>query len=158
MENQVREFLVNRAWLVVGFALFATASAHGAGSSLATLVDAVLRNGPNSQLPANLSVVLGVSRLEQTTPVKQAVMRDGSVVRTFNVCTAHHGDIVLITYDEQSRSSKAYLVSRAGALRKAVSYQAGAPASERSLADAAHDFANEIKFWTDLENAPGGVK
>ena len=154
----MREVKAQMVWWLLASAMLSILPAHGAGSSLATLVDAVLRKGPNSQLPAHLSAVLGVSRLEQATPVKQAVMRDGSVVRTFNVCTAHHGDIVLITYDEQSRSSKAYLVSPAGALRKAVSYQAGAPASERSLADAAHDFANEIKFWTDLENAPGGVK
>ena len=154
----MREVKAQMVWWLLASAMLSILPAHGAGSSLATLVDAVLRKGPNSQLPAHLSAVLGVSRLEQATPVKQAVMRDGSVVRTFNVCTAHHGDIVLITYDEQSRSSKAYLVSRAGALRKAVSYQAGAPASERSLADAAHDFANEIKFWTDLENAPGGLK
>ena len=154
----MREVKAQMVWWLLASAMLSILPAHGAGSSLATLVDAVLRKGPNSQLPAHLSAVLGVSRLEQATPVKQAVMRDGSVVRTFNVCTAHHGDIVLITYDEQSRSSKAYLVSPAGALRKAVSYQAGAPASERSHADAAHDFANEIKFWTDLENAPGGVK
>jgi hypothetical protein len=147
-----------RSWLIVAVAVAAMLSAHGATKSLAGLVDAVLRNGPNSQLPAHLSVVLGVSRLEQATAVKQAVMRNGSVVRTFNVCTADHDDIVLITYDEQRRSSKAYLVSPAGALRKAVSYQAGAPASERSLTDAARDFANEIKFWTDLKNAPGGPK
>jgi hypothetical protein len=154
----VREVKAQTVWWLIAIAMVSILPVQGAGGSLAKLVDAVLRNGPNSQLPAHLSVVLGVSRLEQATPVKQAVMRNGSVVRTFNVCTAHHDDIVLITYDEQSRSSKAYLVSPAGALRKAVSYQAGAPASERSLTDAARDFANEIKFWTDLENAPGGPK
>jgi hypothetical protein len=154
----MREVKAQMVWWLIAIAMVSILPAHGAGGSLAKLVDAVLRNGPNSQLPAKLSVVLGVSRLEQATPVKQAVMRNGSVVRTFNVCIADHNDIVLITYDEQSRSSKAYLVSPAGALRKAVSYQAGAPASQRSLSDAAGDFANEIKFWTDLEHAPGGPK
>jgi hypothetical protein len=150
MENQVREFSVNRAWLVVGFALFATASAYGA-ASLASLIDEVMRKGPASQLPAHLSMVLGLSVIEQPTAVKQAVLRDGDTVRTFNVCTANHSDVVMITYNEKSRSSKAYLVSPAGNLRKAVSFKAGAPATERSPREAGADFAAEIKFWTNLQ-------
>jgi len=145
-------------WWVIAVAMASILSAHGEANSLAKLVDAVFRDGPDSMLPAHLSVVLGISRLEQKTAVKQAVMRDGHIVRTFNVCTAARTDIVFITYDEQSHSSKAYLVSSAGALRKAVSFQAGAPANERSLADASSDFANELKFWTQLANAPGGAK
>jgi hypothetical protein len=133
-------------------------SAQGATRPLTRLVDAVLRRGPDSQLPAHLSVVLGLSAMEKPTPVKQAVMRDGYRVRTFNVCAANHDDVVLITYNERSRSSKAYLASPAGELRKAVSYQAGAPAEVRSPADARSDFADEIKFWTDLESAPGALK
>ena len=154
----MREVKGKTAWWVIAAAMASILSAHSAEGSLAKLVDAVLRNGPNGQLPAHLSVVLGVSRLEQATAVKQALMRDGHIVRTINVCTANHADVVFITYDEQSHASKAYLVSPAGPLRKAVSYQAGAPANERSLADASSDFANEIKFWSDLANAPGGLK
>jgi hypothetical protein len=154
----VREVKGKTAWWVIAAAMASILSAHGVDGSLAKLVDAVLRNGPNGELPAHLSVVLGVSRLERPTAVKQAVMRDGHMVRTINVCTSNHADVVFIAYDEQSHSSKAYLVSPSGPLRKAVSYQAGAPANERSLADASSDFANEIKFWSDLANAPGGLR
>jgi hypothetical protein len=146
----VREAAGKRVWLVVMAAVLAVASAQSATRSLDALVDAVIRKGPDNQLPAHLSVILGVSALEQKTPVKQAVMRDGYMVRTFNVCTANHSDLVMMTYNEQNHSSKAYLVSPAGVLRKAVDYQAGDPANERSLADAHSDFLIELKFWTNL--------
>ena len=141
-----------------GIALFAMGSAHGAPRSLGDLIDAVIRQGPTSQLPAHLSVVLGVSRIEQPTAVKQAVMRETETVRTFNVCIANHDDVVMITYNEQSRASKAYLLSPEGKLRKAVSFQAGAPAIERSLQEARSDFAAEIKFWMDVEHPPAAPK
>jgi hypothetical protein len=128
--------------------------AHSAVHSLEALVEAVVRHGPDSNLPAHLSVILGVSAVERQTAVKQAVMRSGAMVRTFNVCTAHHDDVVIMTYDEQNHSTKAYLTSPAGKLRKAVSYQSGAAANERSLADARVDFRNELTFWTDLDHRP----
>jgi hypothetical protein len=154
----VREISVGRAWLMVGVALCAMASAHGGARSLGDLIDAVIRQGPASQLPAHLSVVLGVSRVEQPTAVRQAVMREAETVRTFNVCTANHSDVVMITYNEQSRSSKAYLMSPEGKLRKAVSFLAGAPAIERSLQGAGSDFAAEIKFWKNVEHKPAAPK
>jgi hypothetical protein len=110
----------------------------------------VIRNGPDSQLPSHLSVMIGVSQVEQTTPVKQAVVRDGAVVRTFNVCVANHDDVVIIVYNEQSRWSMAYLSSATGTLRKAVSFQAGAPATVRTLPAARDDFAKEINFWIEF--------
>jgi hypothetical protein len=158
MGIEVREISVNRAWLAAGFALFAMASVHGGAHPLGDLVDAVIRKGPASQLPAHLSMVLGVSRVEQPTPVKQAVMREAETVRTFNVCTANYSDVVMITYNEQSRSSKAYLTSPEGKLRKAVAFQAGGPAIERSLQEAGSDFAAEIKFWKDVEHKPAAPK
>jgi hypothetical protein len=133
-------------------------SAHAASESLAGLVGAVLRNGPSSQLPAHLSVVLGINRTEQETPVKQAVVHDGQTVHTFNVCAANPADSVIVSYNEQTRSTKAYLVSAAGVLRKAVSYQAGAAATDRSLAEARADFANEIKFWIAFEGRQAAPK
>jgi len=147
-----------RAWMFVAFAVMAILSSRAATPSLAPLIETVVRNGPDSQLPAHLSVVLGVSHVEQKTAVKQAVVRDGPTVRTFNVCAADHGDVVILTYNEQSHATKAYLVSPAGRLRKAVDYQAGEPAHERSLADARSDFAAEIKFWTDFARRPVPLK
>jgi hypothetical protein len=154
----VRTVSVDRAWFAVAVAVLAMFCAHGAARSLGNLIDAVVRKGPDSQLPAHLSMVLGVSRVEQPTAVKQAVIRDGDTVRTFNVSIADHNEVVMITYNERSRSSKVYLVSPEGKLRKAVSFQAGAPAVERSLQEARGDFSAEMKFWMALENQPPAAK
>jgi hypothetical protein len=141
---------VKWGWLVAALALSALSS-RAANGSLQGLIDAVVHNGPASEIPAHLAAVLGVSAVEQSIPVKQAVVRDGTRVRTFNVSTATPTDVVIMSYDEGSRSMKAYLLSAAGELRKAVSYQAGAPATIRPLADARRDFANEMKFWMDFK-------
>jgi hypothetical protein len=147
-----------RLWLALTVSMAGVLSAHGTSPSLQAVVDAVARGGIDIQLPAHLSVVLGVSSTEQPTAVKQAVVRDAQSVRTFNVCVANRENAVILTYDESSHTTKAYLVSPAGVLRKAVSYQAGGPANERSLTAARSDFAGEVKFWTHLQHVPGQVK
>jgi hypothetical protein len=161
MGQRVSDFTGNRSWLIAAVAIAAMAAmppAHSDAKSLAGLIDAVVAHGPDSRLPAHLSVVLGVSKIEQETAVKQAVIRDGQTVHTFNVCAAKHDDIVIMSVNEREHTTRAYLVSAAGVLRKAVSYQAGAPAIERSLAEARADFANEMKFWTDIERRQAGSK
>jgi hypothetical protein len=67
-----------------------------------------------------------------------------------NVCTADRDKLVILNSDEQSQLTKAYFVSAAGALRKAVYYQAGDDAHQRSLKEARSDFAKELEFWTGL--------
>lgn len=158
MEIDVCKSMRRSVWLTAVLAISLLSSAHAATHMLSDLIDTVIRKGADNLLPAHLSMVFGVSRIERAMPVKQAVMRDGSTVRTFNVCTANHEDVVLITYNEESKSSKAYLLSPTGVLRKAVAFQAGAPATERALRDAAGDFASEIKFWTDFERSLTGSK
>jgi hypothetical protein len=135
-----------------------SAYAHGTDHALNALVESVVQHGPDALLPPHLSVVLGVNSTERTTPVMQAVVRDGSIVRTFNVSAANHGNLVMLTYDEKTQETKAYLVAATGALRKAVSYQAGAPANERSVKDARTDFAHEISFWAKFERQAAGSK
>jgi hypothetical protein len=149
----VREVKGKPTW-IVAVVLMAVFSVHGATHTFVALVDEVLRNGPGSQLPAHLSVMLGVSAVEQATAVKQAVLRDGDTVRTFNVCTDNHKNLVIVTHNEKTQATKAYLLTDAAVLRKAIDYQAGEPARERSLADARSDFAGEIKFWTDFPRQP----
>lgn len=154
----MREVAVRRAWLAAAVAMAAILSAEGASRSLDGLIESVVRSGGEAVLPAHLSVVLGVAAVERTTAVKQAMIRDRSAIRTFNVCAANHHDVVILTYDEQSHLTKAYLVSAKGALRKAVDYQAGAAANVRSLADARSDFADEISFWTNFALKPAPSK
>ena len=154
----MRKVYGTRAWPLIAVAMAALASAQGAPHSLKGVIDAVVQKGPDNQLPAHLSLVLGINKGEQATAVKQAVMRDGTTVRTFNVRTANHDDVVMMAYNEQSRSMKVYLVSPGGKLLKAVAYQAGAPATERPAAEARRDFANEIKFWTESAHLTGAAK
>jgi len=154
----MRKINGRRAWPLIAVVMAAFAAAQGAPQSLKGVIEVVVQNGPESQLPAHLSLVLGLNKGELGTAVKQAVMRDGAIVRTFNVRTTNHADVVMMAYDEQSRSMKAYLVSPAGKLLKAVAYQAGAPATERSAADAHGDFAAEIKFWTETAHLPVAAK
>ena len=144
--------------MIAALAMTAALSAHGATQSLAPLVDAVLAHGPQSTLPAHLSVVLGISAAESATAVKQAVMRDGHTVRTFNVRLARPGDVVLMNVDEQAHATRAYLISASGVLRRAVSYRAGAQAMERNLIAAHADYAGELKFWIALEQRQTAAK
>ena len=134
---------------IAAFALTSFA-VNGADRLLSTLIDSTLKHGPDSRLPGHLSVVLGISPAEHTTPVKQAVNRNGVVVHTLNVCTGNHDRVVLLAYDEQLRTTKAYLMSADGVLRKAVSYDAGAPAVIRSTDEARKDFIVELNAWKSL--------
>jgi hypothetical protein len=142
----VHEVIGRRYWLVVVTVLAAFA-APAATPTLGRLVDAVLRNGPNSQLPAHLSAVLGVNPDEHSTAVKQAVIRNGDSVHTFNVCVGNHKDLVMVVTNEKTQLTQAYLLTAAGVLRKAIDYEAGRAPRERLPKEARQDFANEIKFW-----------
>jgi hypothetical protein len=146
------------AIVLAAVTLAAVAAAQGPPASLKSVIDTVVRNGPDSQLPAHLSLVLGLNKGELGTPVKQAVMRDGAIVRTFNVRTSNHDDVVMMAFDEQKKSMKAFLVTPGGHLRKAVAYQAGAAATERSATEAHGDFAAELKFWTQTAHLPAAAK
>jgi hypothetical protein len=120
--------------------------------SFARLIDAIVHQGPEGKLPPHLSAVLGLSETETQTPVKQAVIREGQSVRVFNVSTVKHDDLVILTHDEREQSTKAYRVSVAGDLCKAVLFHASEPAHERSPAESRDDFAAEIKFWQDFSS------
>jgi hypothetical protein len=141
-------------WFAGTFLLLAMFSAQAAAprtsGSFDELVETTVRRGPDGQLPPRLSVLLGLSALEQSISVKQAVIRGGSAVHVFNVCAANHDDLVILTHDDQDQSTKAYLVSTGGQLRKAVFFRAGEPAQVRSLSEARGDFAVEHKFWTNF--------
>lgn len=140
-------------WIIIAAAMMSPVLGQSGINQLAPVIDAVVKKGPSNQLPAHLSTVLGITQTEQPVPVKQAVMREAETVRTFNVCTANHADVVLAVYNEQSRSFKAYLIDAAGILRKAVAYQAGEAPSVRTLSEARRDFVQEVAFWTKFQQA-----
>jgi hypothetical protein len=141
-------------WLAGTLLMLATLPAQAApprtSASFDELVETTIRRGPDGQLPPHLSVVLGLSALEQNISVKQAVIRGGSAVHVFNVCAANHDDLVILTHNEQDQSTKAYLLSAGGRLRKAVFFRGSEPAQVRSMSEARGDFATEEKFWLDF--------
>ena len=146
---------------VVAAIMMASGLTYGAtNSTLALVIDAVVHKGPAAELPAHLSMVLGIATAQQPVPVKQAVLRQAATVRTFNVCTNNHDNVVMVTYDEQSRSTKAYLVNAAGTLRKAVAYQAGEAPTVRTMSESRGDFTQELAFWTKFQHGvrpPPGI-
>jgi hypothetical protein len=148
---------VRSAWVIGTLAMLFNVSAHGTGPGLDDLIASVLRNGRDGQLPPHLSLVLGLGSGDAPLEVKQAVLREGSEVRVFNVSVADHKNIVILRTNEQKHSTKAYLVTTNGKLRKAVSYEAGGEPHMTQKAAAGGAAADEIKFWTTLNQprAPG---
>ena len=110
------------------------------------LTQRALDGGASATLPPNLSEVLALTKSGTATPVRQLVVREGRIVRTFNVVGADHRKVVLLRVDEFAHAATALLVSPRGTLRKSVAYQAGESAHEVSAKDA--DFDGERRFWS----------
>ena len=127
--------------------------ALGAGERFSALAARALDSGQNAKLPPHLSLVLGLGAGDESPPVKQIATRVGHEVRSFNVCTTNHRNLVIFVYDEDQRLTVAYLLSVAGTLRKAVSYVSGGPPKTLSLSKARPGFERELQFWSDYEAA-----
>jgi hypothetical protein len=140
-------------WSVALFVVLANPPAHAAPTGLGNLADTVLQKGLDAQLPPHLSLVLGIGTGDALA-VKQAVLREGVEVRVFNVCVANPEDIVILRTNEQKRTTRAFLVSRGGKLRKAVTYEGGGPPRETPPAQAAAALAAELQFWTGHSKGP----
>jgi hypothetical protein len=115
-----------------------------------------MQSGRDAQLPPHLSLVLGLGNGEQATAVKQIATQVSHEVHAFNVCAADHGNLVIFSYSEESRTTVAFLLAPAGTLRKAVSYVANGPTREMPNAEARTAFAREREFWSQYmaTNAP----
>jgi hypothetical protein len=131
--------------------IFCAAAGVPDSPALQAVIDAVVSKGSRSQLPAHLSIVLGLAHAEQGVPVRQAVMRDGAAIHTFNVSDGDHSQVVLLTYEAASQMTKAYRVSPTGRLQNAVAYRGADQASERGAREAQADFGKEIGFWTRFQ-------
>jgi len=134
--------------------MLAGLSAHPAGSRLGVLIDSVLHQGLNAQLPPHLALVLGIGTGVEPLAVKQAVLRDWPEVRVFNVSAPNHKDIVILRTNEKERTTMAYLVSTTGKLRKAVFFHAEEQARQIPAAEANAALRDEIKFWMGLGQPP----
>jgi hypothetical protein len=162
----VRIDIRKAGWLFGILAISAHLSAQGddhpvrgsGAAALAEIIDTVAHDGRDGQLPPHLSLVLGLGDGSSPLHVKQAVLRDGSGVRVFNVSSAERKDVVILHTDEKRQTTKAYLLSRGGDLRDAVSYRAGGQPQRMPASEANAGAAAEIKFWTQLRPAPPAAR
>jgi hypothetical protein len=146
------------AWIAGALATLLSFQALGAHPGFDEVVASVLRNGRDGQIPPHLSLVLGIGTGDAPLSAKQAVLREGPEVRVFNVSVANSKDIVILRTNEQEQTTKAYLLSATGKLRKSVFFHAGGPTQEIPSKEAIAAAADEIKYWTNSgHRAPGGA-
>jgi len=112
------------------------------------LTQQALTSGFLTRLPPTVSVALGLAKGNEGTDVRQLISKSGHQVRTFNVCVARQGDLVVFNVDARTGATVAYLIGADARLRKAVSYQAGGEAREISAANASPGLAREARFWS----------
>jgi hypothetical protein len=115
---------------------------------LAQAADATSRNGFHAKLPPHISTLLGLSN-EQECPVMQSVVRDGKLVKGFDVSDTNKNDIVLFVVDEAASNQTLYLTSPEGTLRKVVSIKAGVGSVVRTTDDDRKTFQTEKQSWID---------
>ena len=133
-------------WIMT--ALVGAGPAHAGPRWTESLVSEALTKGFEATLPPHASMVLGLAQEGERVAVRQLVERSEKKVRTFNVCVAHHRDIVLFLVDEGTQSATAYLVTPGGALRMAVSYQSGGQPHLLTRAEARSAFLREVRYWS----------
>jgi type II secretory pathway pseudopilin PulG len=92
---------------------------------LAQAADKTLREGLHARLPPHISTLLGISSDDKECPVMQSVLRNGRVVKGFDISKANKNDIVLFIADETTNDQTLYLTSPEGKLRRVVSVEAG---------------------------------
>ena len=135
--------------LFAGLAALATA----AGSWTAALTQQALTSGYTSSVPPHVALVLGLSPKSEAIQTRQLVSRAEQTVHTFNVSAAEPHRVVLFVVDERAHKTVVYLVSTAGKLRKAVSYEPGGEPHDLPDAQARSGLAREVRFWSEHASA-----
>ena len=112
----------------------------------------VLQNGVNARISPNIAHMLGLVADPAEVAVKQASHREGQVIRTFNVSTEKHGDIVIWTWDQNGGSRLSfYLTSPKGTLREAVRSEQDSSGEYQAvhvpILAAKAGFQKEKQFW-----------
>jgi hypothetical protein len=115
---------------------------------LALAADVTSRNGFQAKLPPHISTLLGLSN-EQECPVMQSVVREGNLVKGFDVSLTNKNDIVLFVVDETAKDQTLYLTSPEGTLRKVVSVKGGMGKVTRATDDDRKAFQKEKQSWVD---------
>ena len=119
-----------------------------AQSRLAEAAAVTTTKGVSAKLPPHISTLLRITN-EQECPVKQAVIRSGSLIQGFDVSVANKNDIVIFTVDEGASDQTLYLTSPDGTLRRVVTVKAGAGSEIRITDKERRAFEKEKQFWID---------
>lgn len=136
--------------------LLAAAAALAQSPWVSVLTQQALTAGFPGTVPPHVAMVLGLTPKEEGVPVKQLVSHADQQVHTFNVSVAKPRKVVIFSVDEKAHNTVVYLLSAAGKLRKAVSYQSGGEPHELPATEARTGLASEVSFWSDraAERAP----
>jgi hypothetical protein len=124
----------------------APASAAAVGGVGALIAEAG-RIGKEAKLPPHLVEVLGLGTHVGGLAVRQLALRQGSVVRTFNVSGENDRDIVIFDYNEATKATLVCLLSPAAKLRRAVTYIAGDAPHVLATPEARRRFGPELDYW-----------
>ncbi len=111
-------------------------------------VDRTFHEGVPAKLPPHISTLLGITQ-EQESPVRQGIVRGGTIVRGIDVSVANKKDVVLFVVDEAKNNQTLYLTSADGKLRKVVSVKAGVGMASQITDEHRQAFEAEKKFWAD---------
>jgi hypothetical protein len=108
----------------------------------------VQEQGRSASLPPHLSMVLGLGDGTQELAVRQAGRHTGQAVHTFNVAQPQKRPVVvLMEYNEATKSVRAFRLKSDGDLDKAVTYTAGAQPQPMADAPARKALHEELNVW-----------
>jgi hypothetical protein len=138
---------ISTAMVLMLLAVAAGAAGTAAPAAVSRFAPQVLERGSEAQLPPHLAMTLSVSDGSRPVPVRQAASRVGTLVHTYNVVSGAHRQVVLISTDEASHETSAYLLRADGSLRRAVHYQSGGMPEVLAPAAAGSGFRRELRFW-----------
>lgn len=141
--------LLAAAALAAAFLCHGRAFAAAPPAELAVFAQQVQKEGHEARLPPHLSIVLALGDGTAPTPVRQAATRVGTVVHTFNVLAGVHRQRVLISYDESTQLTEAFMLRANGTLGKAVTYRSGGASRLMAPAAASAGFQHEVNFWSE---------
>jgi hypothetical protein len=112
--------------------------------------DRVLREGHEALLSPHLSLVFGLGTGEKSVAVKQLATQNPQEIRAFNVSTQKGRVVVVIlSYDQKTRVTRAFLLGSGAKLRRAVTYETGSQAAILPDALARSALREELQYWSE---------
>lgn len=123
---------------------------HGSAgqSRFAQAAEITSSKGFDAKLPPHIATLLRIVN-EQECPVKQSVVRNGSIVQGLDVSVANKSDVIIFVVDESARDQSLYLTGPDGALRRVVRVSGGVGNEIRITDKERKAFQQEKQYWMD---------